>query len=56
MTTNGGSGFRQIAQKISPCKGSQTLTTTGIIAGSPLYMSPEQVRGDVVDARSDLFA
>jgi TolB-like protein/Flp pilus assembly protein TadD len=31
-------------------------TTAGTLMGSPGYMSPEQVRGQVADARSDLFA
>ena len=36
--------------------GLATVTQQGVVVGTPLYMAPEQLRGDSLDGRADQFA
>ncbi|HEY7163050.1 MAG TPA: protein kinase [Candidatus Binatia bacterium] len=45
-----------IADSMMPTGADESLTNSGIAIGTVPYMSPEQLRGDELDARSDLFS
>ena len=52
-------GLAKLASSLPPSEATQTLaivTNPGTVMGTVSYMSPEQARGEEVDARSDQFS
>ncbi|WP_143675336.1 protein kinase, partial [Streptomyces sp. JV178] len=56
ITTNGAVKVMDFGIARALHGASTTMTQTGMVMGTPQYLSPEQALGKAVDHRSDLYA
>lgn len=49
-------GIARLVQEIVPGAGVSEVTKDGAVIGTPMYMSPEQIMGDPLDQRSDIYS
>ncbi len=49
-------GLAKLLQPFSLTAATESVSETGVVAGTLPYMAPEQLRGEAVDARADIYS